>query len=159
MKHSFLKINYKKGSHRPKLPHRYIWWLISKYKDTKFIQKHELELVGIPLIIYGLEYHYRNFFKIEQKARHLLMDFEDSIQENGEALYPSLLSNFYPKAFQEIGAYLNVIGRLEKVITSHWIKKYVTSQEIFSLVPSILSLMPLRLDDQVFIFCFLSSKM
>lgn len=144
MKHSFLKINYKKSSHRPKPVHRYIWWLISKYKDTQFIQRHELELIGIPLIIHGLEYHYRNFFKIEQKARHLLMAFEDSIRENGEALYPSLLSNLYPKAFQEIGAYLNVLGRLEKVITSDWINKYVTSQEIFSLIPSILSLIPLR---------------
>ena len=66
MKHSFLKTNYKKNNRCPKTLHRYIWWLILKYKDTQFVQKHELELIGIPIIIYGLEYHCRNFFKIEQ---------------------------------------------------------------------------------------------
>ncbi len=143
MKHSFFKTNYKKNCRMPKTLNRYVWWLISKYSDTKFIQRHELELIGIPLIIYGLEYHYKNFYKIQQKAQKNLLDFENSYQSEN-LLYPPTLVNLYPKAFQEVGAYLNVLGRIEKIITSHWIEEYFTQQEVFSMVPSILSMMPLR---------------
>jgi hypothetical protein len=130
MKHSFLEKAIPPSTHAPifsksKKYSAQLKNLFQKHPLCKLLVHHELETWGIPLLVDGLEHHYRNHSRLEKR------------QEPGNALK-------FSETIHEITAYFNRLGQIHALITSNWIADCISEKDIAALCPSILSIIPFR---------------
>lgn len=135
MKHSYLKIEFNETKKSKSKSHTTrVWQLFAQNKNSKALKEHEVELIGIPDMVNGLEYHYKKFQQLENtQRRHLQNKF------NTQMLYPTTNN-----AIHEAVAYLNRVGQLHTLLTSKWFKNYISEAELSQLCPTLLAVMPLR---------------
>lgn len=103
---------------------------------SELFVKYELELLGVLDIVDGLEYHYKNFRKIEKKY---IIAQEQLLKEH---IYEPVLNPQY--MIHEATAYLNRLGQIETLFTSEWFKNYMSAEELVKYCPIIFALMPFR---------------
>ncbi len=137
MKHPFLTFKLKNytGRYKPRKCSTKIRRLFAKHAHTNTLKEHELELIGLLDMADGLEYHHKNFVKIEKRCRKI---YEKIFTEKMFYSVPS--KNIHHEAI----AYLNRLGQVFALITSDWFKKRVNESDIAFLCPIVLALIPFR---------------
>ncbi len=136
MKHPYLNFTFSKPRKKLKTVSVRLAFLFAENSSSSILQSHELELAGIIDMAKGLEYHYKNFKKIEKKY---LASYEKIFKE-------MILSQIPGKEnmIHEAVAYLNRLGQIETLITAPWFKTYITEETLVNFCPKIFALMPLR---------------
>lgn len=138
MKHPIFQLSLKAPcdkKYRPKKVSTLLKHYFAKRANSQKWQNHELELFGIIDMVEGLEYHARNFVKIEKKCSVIYNKIFD------ERSFYSVPSK---NAIHEMTAYLNRMGQILALFTSDWFKESVGENDLAFLCPTILALIPFR---------------
>ncbi len=138
MKHPFLEFKLKEPTnkkYKPKKCSTLLKHFFAKHANSKAPQEHELELMGLLDMVGGIEYHHKNFLRIEKDCHKI---YKKTFEE---MIFYSIPSK---NAIHEMVAYLNRLGQISSLFTSGWFKKYVRKSDLAVLCPTILALTPLR---------------
>lgn len=137
MKHPFLKYQPKKAKKANRVLKRYTARLRHLLTNNNHLleENYQLELLGLLDMVSGLEYHYRNFKKIEKACRkRYKKTFED-------AIFYSIPSK---NVIHEMVAYMNRCGQIFYLFKSEWFSRQIKVKDLAYLCPEFLALLPFR---------------
>lgn len=137
MNHPFLQFRgFKKNQNKFSRPKQITAKIKALFADNAHaLGFYQIELIGILDMVGGLEYHYKNFAKIENRCR---IKLEKEMDDGEQTSRP------YKNAIHEVTAYLNRLGQFYYLMRSPWFGEYVKEDDLAKLCPILLALIPLR---------------
>lgn len=134
MKPFICNIEFKKQIKNPKNLSDKLHNLFVAYPEV--VESYKLELAGLLDIVQGLEYHYKNFEKIEKRY----INSQEKLFSEG-ILHPRPNNK---NMIHEIVAYLNRLGQLDSLVRSPWFNSCTLEEEIGKNCSIFLAIMPFR---------------